>query len=582
MMKKWILVVCCFWVINSSFAGEEQPQRVDSEVFQGNQLHKALPSLRLIPPRRSQRSATASTSAVKTQWVLPTLDATELQSLQNLPVQKALPIGIGRDLPSSIADVTQWDWQSVGDGQVAHFSLRSSGALRIRAYLQLESLPPGVELRIYAPQDTNVVFGPYLEAGSAFWTPSIAGDELALELFIPGGIQPQEVVLQIPRLSHLVADPAQSQLKSMPFKNGVDYTSCQVDVACAAPEWQELGKSVARYVYTSLNGTSRLCSGTLLADTDQSTQIPYFFTAAHCIQTPEVATSMDFFWFYRNDSCGGNIANFQQSSGGAEALDIRLNMDTSFLRLNNSPPSGAVMSGWLTTPRANKQIMTGIHHAMGLPQKYAQGYFNSYVRVEANGNGYISIQDPKGAFTQVKWQQGITAPGSSGSGVWVKENGKHYLSGSLVGGSSSCTAQNNPDEYSRFDYLWPHISQWLDNSGAQASLWLRGADIEPSALIEGVIITRYLRGNTGNDLISDVVAQPLDTAKLELALARLQPKLDIDGNGQLQDKVDGELVIRFLLGLRGNNLLSGFDLSGASRSDASSIENYLSDLIIQK
>ncbi len=179
----------------------------------------------------------------------------------------------------------------------------------------------------------------------------------------------------MPRLSHLVVDPASSELKSSIFK--VDYSSCQQDIACASPAWQETAKSVARYVFTDTDGLSYLCSGTVLADKDVYTQVPYFFTAAHCISNQQAASSMDMFWLYANTTCGGSGSNPIQTTGGAQLLASKTALDTTLLRLNKNPPTGVTLSGWTTTPLATNQPVTGIHHAEGQPKKYAQGNFQS-------------------------------------------------------------------------------------------------------------------------------------------------------------------------------------------------------------
>lgn len=49
------------------------------------------------------------------------------------------------------------------------------------------------------------------------------------------------------------------------------------------------------------------CSGGLLADSDKYTQIPYFLTAAHCINTDESAKSLLAAWSFRTEGCGRTL-----------------------------------------------------------------------------------------------------------------------------------------------------------------------------------------------------------------------------------------------------------------------------------
>ena len=59
---------------------------------------------------------------------------------------------------------------------------------------------------------------------------------------------------------------------------------------------------MARLVYTT-DGASYVCSGTLIADRDHSTFIPYFLTANHCVNTQTVASTIQTYWFYRSTAC---------------------------------------------------------------------------------------------------------------------------------------------------------------------------------------------------------------------------------------------------------------------------------------
>ena len=66
----------------------------------------------------------------------------------------------------------------------------------------------------------------------------------------------------------------------------------------------------------------------------------------------------------------------------------------------------------------------------------------------------------------VRWLQGTTEGGSSGSGLFTLDGGQYYLRGGLHGGYASCantgtTNSNNIDWYSRFDVDFPSIRQYL-------------------------------------------------------------------------------------------------------------------------
>jgi hypothetical protein len=580
-MKK-TLFACLLLLSNAVLANSNDAVQAEPETFQENAAAPATAAVTLrLPLETTKRGmVTASSVSATNTLTLPELDDSEIQFLQQTTGAKAFRVGVGRTLPASLSqpiDLAAWEWTAVSGGKVAHFTLRSTGALRVRAQVQLGKVPAGVELRFYSPTDTAHVFGPYTEANSLFWSPTLEGDTLGLELFLPDGVTAAQVELAIPQLSHLVVDPASNTLKSSIFKE--EYTSCQQDLACASPAWQETGKSVARYVFTDTDGLSYMCSGTVLADKDVYTQIPYFFTAAHCVSNQQAASSMDMFWLYANATCGGTDSSFTQTSGGAQLLVSKPALDTTLLRLNNNPPTGVTMSGWTTTPLVANQAVAGIHHALGQPKKYALGNFESYARVDTASGGYTVTADANGDFSQVVWHTGITAPGSSGSGIWIEQGGVHYLNGSLLGGSSECSNMGAADEYSRFERIWPFISTWLDTSGTAPSLRLRGASKPVTALVDGVIIARYLQGVRGAALLEGVTTQALDTAALETQLAAVQTVMDVDNDGNEDAGKDALLLMRYLLGLRSAPLVQGVTLSTSKRNTSSAISTYLESIL---
>jgi len=63
--------------------------------------------------------------------------------------------------------------------------------------------------------------------------------------------------------------------------------------------------AVARIIFTR-DGSSYACSGTLVADTDTASVVPYFLTANHCISTQTSASTMQSYWFYRSSACGSD------------------------------------------------------------------------------------------------------------------------------------------------------------------------------------------------------------------------------------------------------------------------------------
>lgn len=513
--------------------------------------------------------------------------AAELSALTQQDTQhRALKIGIERPVPALPA-VQDWVWQPVLGGQAAQFMLSSEGAASLRALIQLEqALPTGVELRIFAPEQDDEVYGAYqssdfkvLEGAKQLqlWTPTISGSQLGVEVFVPEGVDLTQIQLSIPQISHIDYDFKTAQFK-LANEAILKFSSCDVSMACAPTAWQPTAQAVARYIFTNSTGSSFLCTGTLLADKDTGTQIPYFITAAHCINEATSAASMDFYWFHQETSCGSGTSSWVRTTGGADLLASRTELDSTLVRLRTSPPVGTMLSGWALNSLAANAPVVGIHHGSGYPKQFSQGNFVSYANVSTTTSGFMVTKDPAGSFTQVAWTQGITAQGSSGSGLWTTINGTPYLKGTLVGGSSSCTTPNSPDEYTRLERFHPYVTTWLEATGGTVTS-LVNPNQPLTALVDGVIMARYLAGKRGAELAANVTTASVDYTQLETKLDLLKPTLDLDGDGLLEANKDGVLMIRYLAGLTDAALIGQFDFTNSKRKTATEIKQYIETIL---
>lgn len=510
---------------------------------------------------------------------------------------KALKVGIKREIPILPA-VADWVWAPVTGGKAGHFLINSDEATRLRAQLRLTAdLPEGVEIRIYTPDEngsTQTIHGPFTQADFnrsqqagteasdlELWTPSVDGNKIGIEVFAPDATDLDAIKLELPAISHIVYDLQSSQFKNASQVSSYKLSDCSVSIACAPGMWQETAKSVARYIYTNPAGNSFLCSGTLLTDQDTNTQIPYFLTAAHCVEDAATAATMDFFWLYRESSCGADDAEWTQVSGGAELLVGRTELDTTLVRMNQLPPAGITMAGWLVEPFTANAPIAGIHHAMGDMKQFSAGQFSQHIDIERVDGGYIATPNPDGDFTQVIWSTGITLTGSSGSGLWKTIDSQHYLTGTLIGGSSTCAAPQSPDEYSRLSRFYPYASQWLAGTSEPAPLRgiLNDQEITPIALTDGVMLSRYMNGVRGSALLTGITDDNVDISNIESQLQNAVITLDIDKNGSLEAERDGLLLIRYLLGLRGNSLTAEIDLAAGPDTTPESITSTINGLL---
>jgi hypothetical protein len=171
-------------------------------------------------------------------------------------------------------------------------------------------------------------------------------------------------------------------------------------------------------------------------------------------------------WFYRSTACDSGVERTprQTLTGGATRLYSSSNTDTSFLRLNDTPPDGAGFAGWIVgaAPPVGMDI-TGIHHPAGDLQKISFGDIAGYETCVAGGGGNYSCSPATAeaaTFYSVVWRDGVTEGGSSGSPIF--DDAGKYVRGQLYGGSSFCSAPTAPDDYGRFDVAFnAALKQWL-------------------------------------------------------------------------------------------------------------------------
>ena len=291
------------------------------------------------------------------------------------------------DDPKALSQRQAWLGTRYG-GVASAFAITSPGARALRLGMWVQAMPDRARLRFFAPgaqevieitgAEVNASLRRNLQAGDSgmeaetFWSPLIEGETITLEVELPPDIAPNSLVIAVPRLSHIYELPYGPQ--GGVIHDGVEKAaaSCHKDVMCY-PDWDPQSKATARMLYTK-NGGTYFCTGTLLNDSDAATYIPYFLTANHCISTQSVASSLMTYWFWRSTYCNsGAPGSFQSLSGGADLLYVAAKTDTTFLRLSQTPPSGAIFAGWRASLPAQGQNLTGVHHPQGDLQKISLG-----------------------------------------------------------------------------------------------------------------------------------------------------------------------------------------------------------------
>jgi lysyl endopeptidase len=415
---------------------------------------------------------------------LPAAKAREVQGTAGGASGVPLQVGYPRSVAAlaSARDVSaQLAWQPlVGGGRVAALSVTSPGAGAVRLGLRVESLPWSASLRFYAPAgdavfaasgaevrallERNAAAGDTSDEARTYWTPAVEGDTLVVEVELAAGIAADEVRLSAPTLSHIAGSPRDG------FGFAKAAASCELDATCYQDTWSNESSAVSRIIFTS-GGTTFVCTGTLLADRDTSTNIPYFLTANHCVSTQTIASTVQNYWFYRSTACNSGVrGSFLTTFGGGTLLYATPTTDTAFMRLNSPPPAGTTYAGWIANEPTLGTAVTGIHHPTGDLQKISFGNVVSFWNCASSGDGQFDCNGtspPSATFFGINWRSGITEGGSSGSGIFV--DGGKYLVGQLYGGDGkgSCTGTPFIDFYGRFDVAYNGaLYQWLGLTSA--------------------------------------------------------------------------------------------------------------------
>jgi hypothetical protein len=280
-------------------------------------------------------------------------------------------------------------------------------------------------------------------------------------------VETKEVEIRLDGVSHVFTsardylDAARFEEKRLLIGNA---GPCHIDVACRFGElgaaFQNVSRATARMEYIRSGGLFT-CTGTLLNDTGNS-GTPYFWGAAHCINTQDVANTLETFWFEEASRCGDNtsvdFSNIHRVGGGAQLLHARRATDTLLLRLNNFPPAGAFFSGWDSRRFLNGAMLT-IHHPSFDIKKVSIG----------TGEGVCSIgfdDIDSSMLTHIRYTEGTAEGGSSGSGLFTLSNGEYFLRGGHVGGVrttiDTCRdVTTTPKCSSSLHLVWADIQQWL-------------------------------------------------------------------------------------------------------------------------
>ena len=400
-------------------------------------------------------------------WDASVVEASKAAASNASDRAKPLQIGFPRDIPAATRSLplASLPWQTLADSsRVVRIEVLVADAAAFRVAYRIDGPAAGLQIR-FAGAGRDEVYASDASSGAGLmWSPVLEGNLGTLELRLMPGIDAAQFGVTLETLSHLIASP--SNLGQKDVRQIGRSGSCNIDIACVSNPSAALlnaAKATAKMVYTTDTGSTSACTGTLLNSTSGA---DYFFGAAHCISTQSSASTLNTYWFFDAVSCDNlAIPPYQLVTGGATLLLTDLTMDVTLLQLRQAPPSGAVRAAWNATVIPTNTNIVGLHHPSGDLKKFSQGAMQGYAGGPAAYGNDVRSQFGKDSFITVRWTNGTTEGGSSGSGAFTFNTAGYYeLRGGLEGGGASCSTPTDIDRYSRMDLLFTKLAPYLQPS----------------------------------------------------------------------------------------------------------------------
>ncbi len=402
---------------------------------------------------RTLEGAPAQPMAFRASSIAP-IESASLPALEDKSARASPEVPSGRLRVATVRALpvaSQVDkWTAVAGGYVARLRVSSEGALGLRVKLDLGSLARAIEARVQGSDGRIEFMRVEPSLGSEAWLPWTQGSAQIVELF-----SNTVEAVSITGILHFTDSPfAKAAAGTCTVPTRCTTNDPVLDTAIA-----ERKKSVARLNFVDGN-SGFLCTGTLI--NTERFPAPFVLTANHCINNVSSAESLTTLWFYENVACDDPAINpgMVQLSGGAELVFTNSNADSTLLRMNDTPPPGAVYASWNRALLEDGASIVSLSHPKGDTIRFALGNVTKEYRVVGHA------QDMYG----VSFSRGIIEGGSSGSGLFTMAGGTLQLRGILSGttirqpGGMSCTDLNEEALYSRFEVFEAEIDQYIRNA----------------------------------------------------------------------------------------------------------------------
>lgn len=342
-------------------------------------------------------------------------------------------------------------------GKLWTFTVESAEAYGTRLHFSNFDVGHG-ELVVFSYVDDQVITrGPYTGRGpngnGELWTASLPGDIVYVEFWSTEAPEfTVDDVVHFDQPFMMVEDGG---------SNGNGVFSCHNDAMC------EPVNSAARAATGQMNfvsgGSSSVCTGTMLNDSDPDTLVPYFLTANHCVSTQSQINSLEVVWLWQRNGCGGALPDYNTlpRSNGGTLIASQGSNDMTFVRLAGSVPGGVALAGWTTATSLDNAW--GAHHP--------SGSWKRATLLDSVGVCPGCLCEDGTDFDYYNLEDGLVEGGSSGSGVFTSSG---QIAGQLLGRCSSCCNPGNMNcsniddywaMYGEFEETYPTIRIWLQRGG---------------------------------------------------------------------------------------------------------------------
>jgi V8-like Glu-specific endopeptidase len=457
-----IAFVCCAPLFAASVPvriaadGETHVSDVSELLTQRAELHRSLIA------RESAKGLANALEVQLTSEEKAAAEPREDEGRLRVGIQKGVGVVVRPVRSPRFGDVANVDESILWTGRVT-----ATGASGIRLHLSPFDLPESAELYVYAAD--GQVYGPYTGRGPVddgeLWTNTILGDEVRLQLSVASEDAPR---------TRLVIAGIGYMGTGLPMAGTAlcsDNASCVVNAECVnVTAVQQARDAVASILFAS-GGFYYICSGGMIADSN-STHLPYFLTANHCISRSREASSMETYFDYEADSCGTpNCTQPYNTSGdtvGSAIVASNRTGDFTLLQLSSTPLTSdrtLTYLGWNSNPVANTNgaHLYRLSHPSGAPQAYSQH--------DVDTSKPTCSSWPRGGWIYSRDITGATEGGSSGSPV-LNESGQ--IVGQLSGGcgynvNDVCDASSNATVDGAFASYSGQVSSILGGGGPSCS-----------------------------------------------------------------------------------------------------------------